>query len=89
MMSYAILTKLIALKCGMVTNELIISTGDVHVYKNHIDQVKTQIVRDIRPPPMLLINPSVEYKDFSQITIDDFQLVGYYPHEAIRAKMAI
>ena len=89
MMSYAILTKLIALKCGMVTNELIISTGDVHVYKNHIDQVKTQIGRDIRPPPMLLINPNVEYKDFSQINIDDFQLVGYYPHKAIKAKMAI
>ena len=78
------------MKTGLVPGELIISTGDTHIYKNHIDKVAIQIQREPSDSfPRLILNKSIETKDFKDISIDDFELVDYNPHEAIKATMAI
>lgn len=88
-MSYAMLTKIIALKCDLTPKELIITTGDTHIYKNHIEQVKTQIERTPYEFPEIKINKDVKFKDFSEITIDDFEIIGYKHHDSIKALMAV
>ena len=88
-MSYAVLTKIIALKCDLVPNELIISTGDTHIYNDHVEQVKKQIERKPFKFPKLMISESIKQKDFSEITIDDFCLVDYSHHDSIKANMAV
>lgn len=87
--SYAVMTYILALKCNMKPKELVFTGGDIHVYKNHIEQVKEQLGRDARPFPKLVINPIVKHKDFNDITIDDFDIVGYFPHNMIKAPMAV
>lgn len=89
-MSYAILTQIIALKCDMEAHELVISTGDTHIYKNHITQVRTQLKREPKHDfPKLILKDAIKEKDFSEISLDDFELIGYNPHGAIQADMAI
>jgi thymidylate synthase len=88
-MSYAMLTKIIALKCDLKPKELIISTGDTHIYSNHIDQVTTQIEREPYEFPQVEINDAVKLKDFSDITIDDFVIIDYNHHDSISATMAV
>ena len=87
--SYSILTYLIAKIVGMRPKDLIISTGDTHIYASHIEQVKAQLTRNPLPFPKLTINDSVKTKDISEITIDDFQVDGYIYHPSIKAPMAI
>lgn len=85
--SYALLTHLIAHHCNYQVGELIISTGDTHIYVDHIEQVKEQLLRDEYPLPTLLLN---EYKrDLFTMSMDDIQLEGYQSHGAIKAKMAV
>jgi thymidylate synthase len=89
-LSYSLLTKIIALKCGLEAKELIISTGDTHIYKNHINQVKEQLSRTpFERFPTILLDNSIKTKDFSEIIIDDFTLCDYNPQEAIKGLMAI
>lgn len=89
-MSYTVLTYIIAKKCGMKPKNLIISTGDTHIYTNHIAQVKEQIGRDIVSDfPILNISDNIIDKDFSEITIDDFEILEYNPQAPIKASMAI
>jgi thymidylate synthase len=87
--SYATLTNIIALKVDMVPYELIISMGDTHIYKNHIEQCQIQIKRHPYPSPKLEINPEVKTKEWKDITVDDFKLVGYLHHQAIKADMSV
>lgn len=87
--SYTTLVYLIALKVDMVPHELIISTGDTHIYKNHVEQCKTQMKRPPFPLPKLEINPEVKTKEWKDITVDDFKLVGYLYHPAIKAEMSV
>jgi thymidylate synthase len=87
--SYAVLTYVLAIKCDMIPGKLVYTGGDVHIYNNHISQVYEQISRDCRPLPKLLVNHQVKYKDFKDITIDDFDVVGYFPHPSIKADMAV
>jgi thymidylate synthase len=88
-LSYSVLTYILAKKTGMLPKELIISMGDAHVYKNHIDQVNEQIARVPLPFPTLDLSDDIITKDFSEITIDDFTMLGYQSHPAIKAPMAI
>lgn len=85
--SYALLTHLIAQVCGLKVAELIISTGDTHVYKNHIDQVNEQLSRTEYPLPKLWINSAVD--DIEKFTIDDIKLVDYQSHGQLKAPMAV
>jgi thymidylate synthase len=89
-MSYSVLTKIIALKCDMDAKELVISTGDTHIYSSHVKQVRTQLKRDPSERfPDLILDSCIKEKDFSEITLEDFELIGYKPLEAIKAEMAI
>ncbi len=87
--SYALLTMMIAQICDMDPGEFVWTGGDVHLYNNHVEQALTQLARkdDIRPMPTLKINPEV--KNIEDFTIDDFELIGYDPHDAIKAPIAV
>lgn len=87
--SYTILTYILALKCNMKPKEIIFTCGDTHVYNTHIEPIKEQLKRNPRPFPVLLIDESVKYKDFNNITVDDFELCGYFPHANIKLEMAV
>jgi thymidylate synthase len=85
--SYALLTHLIAHHCGYRVGELIISTGDTHIYTNHVEQVKEQLSREPLPLPMLML--PVEKKDIFKMTMADIHLEGYTSHGPIKAEMAV
>jgi len=85
--SYALLTHLIAHHCGYKVGELVISTGDTHIYKNHVEQVKEQLSRDPLPLPTLML--PVEKKDIFEMTMNDIHLEGYSSHGPIKAEMAV
>lgn len=87
--SYAILTYIIAKKCSMHPKDLVFSTGDTHIYSNHLNQVKLQLTRKPLPFPVLEVSDSIKDKDWEDITIDDFNLVGYMHWAAIKAEMAV
>ena len=87
--SYSILTYILALKCNMKPKEIIFTCGDTHVYKNHIEPIKEQLNRNPRPFPVLLLNEDIKHKDFNSITVDDFELCGYFPHPVIKLDMAV
>jgi thymidylate synthase len=80
---------MIAQVCDMDPGEFIWTGGDVHLYSNHVEQARLQLSRrnDIRPMPRVKINP--EIKNIEDFTIDDFELIGYNPHEAIKAPIAV
>lgn len=87
--SYALLTMIVAQISGLEVGEFVWTGGDVHLYSNHFDQVATQLSRkgDIRALPTMKINP--DKKKLEDFTIEDFELVGYNPHESIKAPIAV
>jgi thymidylate synthase len=85
--SYALLTNMIAHVCSLKVGELVISTGDTHIYLDHQDQVREQLERDTLALPELWLNPEV--RDIDKFTMDDIQLVGYTSHGSIKANMAV
>lgn len=85
--SYALFTHLLAHHCDYKVGELIISTGDTHIYDNHVEQVKEQLTRTEFPLPTLLLN---EFKtSIFDITMDDIKLEGYQSHGQLKAAMAV
>jgi thymidylate synthase len=85
--SYALLTHLLAQVCGLGVRELIISTGDTHIYKNHVEQVKEQLSRTPLPLPTIFTNPPVS--DIAKFTMDDIHLMDYQSYDTIKAEMAV
>ena len=85
--SYALLTRMVAQVCGLQAHEFVHTFGDLHLYANHIEQAKEQLSRAPRPAPRMLINPGV--KQIDQFTFEDFELVDYDPHPAIKAPIAV
>jgi thymidylate synthase len=85
--SYALLTHLIAQVCDLKVGELIISTGDTHIYTNHVEQVTEQLSRESYPNPTLSLNK--EIKDIDKFTISDIVLTDYKSHGTIKAEMAV
>ena len=88
-LSYTALIYLFATICDMIPKELIISTGDTHIYSNHVKQMNEQITRVPYTKPRLWINPEVKNKSIDDINIYDFDLVGYFCHPTIKGKMAV
>ena len=85
--SYALLTMMVAQVCGLKTGDFVHTLGDAHIYLNHSEQVKIQLSRSIKEPPIMKIN-----KDRSSIfdfTYDDFILEGYDPHPLIKGTVAV
>jgi thymidylate synthase len=85
--SYALLTNMIAHVTGLTAKELVISTGDTHLYLDHVDQVKEQLNRQAFELPTLWLNPEV--KNIDHFTMEDIKLENYVSHDAIKAKMAV
>jgi thymidylate synthase len=85
--SYSLLTHMIAQVCGLGVGEFIHTTGDAHIYSNHIEQVKEQLSREPLPLPILIMNK--EIMDINSFKMDDFSLEGYKSHDAIKAPMAV
>ena len=78
---------MIAHVCGLLYGEFIHSFGDVHIYNNHLEQVKLQLSREPRELPIMFLNEAV--KNIDDFKYDDFQLVDYFPHPAIKADVAV
>ena len=85
--SYALLTHMIAQVCDLKVGELIISTGDTHIYSNHVEQVKEQLSREEYPLPLLFLNP--EIKSIDKFSMDAILLFDYQSHGTIKADMAV
>lgn len=85
--SYAALTMMIAQVCGLKPGEFIYTMGDAHIYNNHFDQVAELLKRKPRPAPILKLNPKV--REITDFKMEDFELIGYDPHPAIKADMAV
>lgn len=85
-MSYAIFTHMFAKEVGLEVGELIGSLGDVHIYENAVDNLKTQIERKPLPLPKLWLNPE---KNIFSYTVDDVKLIDYQSYDALKAKMAV
>lgn len=85
--SYALFTHMIAQVCNLDVGKLVISFGDVHIYENHIDQVKEQLTRKPLSAPSLKLNSSID--DITKFTMDDIELVDYQSHDSIKAPMAV
>ena len=85
--SYALLTHMIAQVSNLNVGELIISTGDTHIYQNHIEQVKEQLNREPYPLPKLWLNPDI--KEIDKFTMDDIKLIDYQSHGQLKAPMAV
>jgi len=84
---YALLTMMMAQAAGLKLGEYIHTNGDAHIYKNHFEQVKTQLSRKPYPLPTIKINPKV--KDIFKFRFEDFELVNYKCHPGIKAPIAI
>jgi thymidylate synthase len=89
-LSYAILTHIIALTTGLKAKEVIFVGGDTHIYKNHIDQVTEQISREPYNFPTLKITKELNsITDIESLEFKDFVIEGYQSHPSIKAEMAI
>ena len=85
--SYALLTLMMAQVTGLRPGDYVHTFGDVHLYVNHLEQARTQLGRDPRPLPRMEL--AADVRDLFAFRYDDFRLVGYDPHPAIRAPVAV
>jgi len=85
--SYALLTHIIADQTGLQVGEFVHTFGDVHIYKNHIEQVKLQLSRSIKISPQLKVNN--KRNSINDYEVGDFTVVNYEPHPTIKAPVAV
>ncbi len=78
---------MIAQLCDLNPGEFIHSFGDLHIYNNHIEQVKLQLSRDCRPLPKVKLNPRI--KNMRDFKFEDIELHNYNPHPPIKAPIAV
>ncbi len=85
--SYALLCMMMAQVCGLRPGEFIHTTGDTHLYLNHLDQARLQLTREPRPLPTMRINPDVN--DLFSFRYEDFTLENYDPWPHIKAEVSV
>ncbi|MSP86563.1 MAG: thymidylate synthase [Methylotenera sp.] len=85
--SYALLTMMMAQVCGLKLGDFVHTLGDAHIYTNHMEQVKEQLAREVRPLPKMQINPNVT--NILSFKFEDFVLENYDPHPAIKGLVAV
>ncbi len=85
--SYALLLVMLAHVTGYEAGDFVHSIGDAHIYSNHMEQVQTQLSRDLRPLPTLRITRAVP--SIFDFRFEDFEITGYDPHPAIKAPVAV
>lgn len=85
--SYALLLMMVAQVTGLEPGEFIHTTGDTHLYLNHLEQVELQLTRTPRPLPKMILNPDV--KDLFGFKYEDFKLEGYDPWDHIKAQVSV
>jgi thymidylate synthase len=85
--SYALLTHMVAQVCGLQPGTFVHTFGDLHLYANHLVQAKLQLTREPRSLPRLRLNPIV--KNIHDFAYNDFQIIDYNPHPAIKAPIAV
>lgn len=85
--SYALLTMMVAQVTNLQPGEFILTLGDTHLYKNHLEQTQIQLSRDTRPLPQLRLNPDVD--DIFAFRYEDIEVLNYDPHPGIKAPIAV
>ena len=85
--SYALLTMMIAQVCDLQPGDFVHTSGDAHLYLNHIVQARLQLSREPRPLPRMIVSPDV--KSIFDFKFEDFRLAGYDPHPHIRAEVSV
>lgn len=85
--SYALLTHMVAQVCDLGVGDFVHTLGDAHLYRNHVEQARLQLEREPRSLPTLRLSP--ERRALDEFDIDDVEVVGYHPHPAIRAPIAV
>ena len=85
--SYALLTMMVAQVTGLKPGTFVHTFGDLHLYANHLEQARLQLTREPRPLPTMKLNPAVQ--DIHAFRYEDFELLGYDPHPAIKAPIAV
>src|SRR5690554_6637777 len=85
--SYALFTMMIAQVCDLGYGDFIHTFGDAHIYNNHFEQVELQLTREPHPLPKMILNPDI--KDIFDFTFEDFTLVDYNPHPAIKGQVSV
>jgi thymidylate synthase len=85
--SYALLTQMVAHVTGLTPGDFVHTFGDVHLYRNHVDQAQLQLTREPRPLPRMTLNPDV--RDLFAFHFGDFQLADYHAHPHIKAPVAV
>ena len=85
--SYALLTLMMAQVCDLKPGDFVHTFGDLHLYRNHLEQAKLQLSREPRELPRMKLNPEV--REIDGFCFEDFELVGYDPHPTIKAPIAV
>ena len=85
--SYALLLQMMAQVCGLQVGDFVHTTGDTHLYLNHLDQARLQLTRTPRVLPVMRLNPDV--KDLFAFRYEDFELVNYDPWPHISAQVSV
>jgi thymidylate synthase len=85
--SYSLLTLMVAQVCNLKPGDFVHTFGDLHLYRNHIEQAHEQLARDFRPLPRMKLNPAI--RNIRDFQFEDFQLIGYDPHPRIKAPIAV
>ena len=85
--SYALLTAMMAQQLDLLPGDFVHTLGDAHLYHNHFEQARLQLSRQARPLPNLKLNPEV--RSLFDFRFEDIEIIGYDPHPAIKAEVAV